>query len=281
MRKLMAIFAHPDDEGAISGTLAHYARHDTEVILVCATKGEVGQISDPALATRETLGEVRAAELQAACEILGIGELRFLGYRDSGMEGTPENQDPRALVQADPDEVTGQLVGLMRELQPDVVITFEPFGWYGHPDHQAVSRWVTAAFPLVADPSAYAEMGQAWQPQSLFHAVILMTKFQTIIKEAKEGGFIEEEGFGFELPLEKLLETEAQVTHVLDVRTQFDTKRRATSAHRTQFAEDHWFRKIPKEIMLKSSGYEHFIQVYPAPADELREKPQSDLFCNG
>ena len=107
---------------------------------------------------------MRAAELQAACEILGIGELRFLGYRDSGMEGTPENQDPRALVQADPDEVTGQLVGLMRELQPDVVITFEPFGWYGHPDHQAVSRWVTAAFPLVADPSAYAEMGQAWQP---------------------------------------------------------------------------------------------------------------------
>ncbi|MGB0385875.1 MAG: PIG-L family deacetylase [Ardenticatenaceae bacterium] len=279
----MAIFAHPDDEGAISGTLAHYARHDTEVTLVCATKGEVGEISDPALATRETLGEVRAAELEAACEVLGIGELRFLGYRDSGMEGTPENEDPRALVQADTDEITGQLVALMRDLQPDVVITFEPFGWYGHPDHQAVSRWATSAYTLVSDPSAYPEMGHAWQPQSLFHAVIRFSNFQSVIQEAKEGGFIEEEGFGIELPLEKLLEIEAQVTHVLDVRAQFDTKRRATTAHRTQFREDHIFLKIPKEIMIKSSGYEHFIQVYPAPSPvgELRETPQTDLFADG
>ena len=145
MQKLMAIFAHPDDEGAIASTLAYYANNNVEVTLVCTTKGEVGEISDPALATRETLGEVRAAELQAACDILGIRHLRFLGYRDSGMEGTPENEDPRALVQGDTDVVMGQLVGLIRELQPDIVITFEPFGWYGHPDHQITSRWVTDA----------------------------------------------------------------------------------------------------------------------------------------
>lgn len=278
MRKLMAIFAHPDDEGAMAGTLAHYANNGVEVTLVCATKGEVGEISDPALATPETLGEVRAAELQLACDRLGIRHLRFLGYRDSGMEGTPENEDPRALVQADTDEIIGQFVGLMRELQPDIVVTFEPFGWYGHPDHQAVSRWVTNAYPLVGDASAYPEMGSPWQPEGLFHAVIAFSKFQLVMREAVEAGIIEEGGFGQDDPQASQLEAEAQVTHILDVRDLFDTKRHAMVAHRTQFPEDHIFIKIPKEIMLKSSGHEHFIQVYPEPAAEWRQTPQSDLF---
>jgi len=279
MRKLMAIFAHPDDEGAIASTLAHYANNETEVTLVCATKGEVGEISDPALATRETLGAVRAAELQVACDILGIRNLRFLGYRDSGMEGTAENEDPRALVQADIEEITAQLVGLMRDLQPDIVITFEPFGWYGHPDHQVVSRWVTNAYPLVADASAYPEMGPPWQPQRLFHAVIPFSKFQAMLQDAVEAGVIEENGFGQDGPQPSQLEAEAQVTHTLDVRELFDTKRHAMAAHHTQFSEDHIFVKIPKEIMLKSSGHEHFIQVYPEPADELRQAHQIDLFA--
>ncbi len=279
MRKLMAIFAHPDDEGAIASTLAYYANNNVEVTLVCTTKGEVGEISDPTLATRETLGEVRAAELQAACDILGIRHLRFLGYRDSGMEGTPENEDPRALVQGDADVVMGQLVGLMRELQPDVVITFEPFGWYGHPDHQITSRWVTDAYSLVSDASAYPEMGSSWQPQRLFHAVIPFSKFRLMLQEAVAVGAIEEGGFGQDEPQLSQVEAEAQVTHTLDVCEWFDTKRRAMAAHRTQFPEDHMFIKIPRDIMIKSSGYEYFIQVYPEPTAELRQANQSDLFA--
>ena len=94
MQKLMAIFAHPDDEGAIGGTLARYANNGTEVTLVCGTRGEVGEISDPSLATPETLGEVRQKELEAACAVMGIHNLEFLNYRDSGMVDTPENEDP-------------------------------------------------------------------------------------------------------------------------------------------------------------------------------------------
>ena len=91
MQKIMAIFAHPDDEGAVAGTLAMYASQGMEVTLVCATRGEAGEISDPALATAETLGTVRQKELEAACEILGIQQLYFLDYCDSGMAGTAEN----------------------------------------------------------------------------------------------------------------------------------------------------------------------------------------------
>ena len=84
---VLTYFAHPDDEGAIAGTLTRYARNGTEVSLICATKGEAGEISDPSLATPENLDQVRTAELQAACDIIGIRQLEFLGYRDSGMAG--------------------------------------------------------------------------------------------------------------------------------------------------------------------------------------------------
>ena len=279
MRKLMAIFAHPDDEGAIGGTLAHYARNGIEVTLVCATKGEAGEISDSSLATPETLGEVRQKELRTACDILGIVYLEFLERRDSGMEGTPENKDPRALVQADPEAVREQLVGLMRRLKPDVVITFEPFGWYGHPDHQIVSRWATEAYDKVGDEGAYPNSGDTWQPQRLFHAVIPFTKFGKMIETAVAAGYIENAGIGDGLPEEQLLRTETAVTHVIDVHDLFDTKQEAMMAHRTQFGEDNMFRRIPKEMQLQASGVEHFIQVSPPPANGLSENRLTDLFA--
>jgi LmbE family N-acetylglucosaminyl deacetylase len=278
MRKLMAIFAHPDDEGATAGTLAHYARRNSEVILVCATNGEVGQISDPSLASPETLGLVRQKELEAACKIIGIRRLEFLGYRDSGMEGAPENSDPRALVQADSDKVTGQIVGLIRRLKPDIVITFEPFGWYGHPDHQVISRWATSAFALAGDAGAYPDSGPIWQPQSLFQAVLPISRFQTVIQEAVEAGFIEDGGMVENIPPERQLKTEAEVTHAIEVKDLFELKRSAMSAHQTQFSEDHIFRKIPMDLMLKASGSEYFIQAYPPPKRKLSKNHLKDLF---
>lgn len=269
MKKLLAIFAHPDDEGAIAGTLAHYAHQGTEVILLCATKGEAGEISDPALATPENLAAVRAAELQAACDIIGIRQLHFLGYRDSGMVDTAPNEDPRALVQADPEEVVGQIVTLMRQLQPDVVITFEPYGWYGHPDHQVISKWATAAYEQVGDAAAYPDMGPPWQPQRLFHAVLPVSKFQ-IMAEYSQADNPGDGGFE---PLAIQKEVEAQITHTLDVHDLLETKKAAMWAHRTQFGEDNWFRTLPEEITRQVWGDEYFIQVYPP----LTNKPGQPL----
>lgn len=279
MRKLMAIFAHPDDEGAIGGTLAHYTRHDVEVMLVCATRGEAGEISDPALATPKTLAEVRQKELEAACNILGIKHLEFLDRRDSGMEGTPENEDPRALVQADPDEVVGQLVSLMRQYKPDVVVTFEPFGWYGHPDHQVMSTWATAAYNKVRQATEHPDSGAAWQPQRLFHAVIPFTKFRGMVQAAVAAGYLDGEGFGNDLPEERQIQTETAVTHIIDIHDLFDTKQEAMMAHQTQFGEDNMFRKIPKELMLQASANEYFIQVSPVPPNGLSENHLTDLFA--
>ena len=276
MNRLLAIFAHPDDEGAIAGTLARYAAQNTEVTLICATKGEAGEISDPALATPETLAEVREAELRAAGDILGIGEIRFLGYRDSGMQDTPANEDPRALIQADPEAAIGRLVALMREMKPDVVITFEPYGWYGHPDHKAVSRLATAAYDQVSDGTAYPQAGMPWRPQRLYHAALPVSMFQVMTDYAKANGLMD--GNGFE-PQEAQKEAEEQITHVLDARDLLEIKQTAMWAHRTQFGEDSWFRKFPPEITRQAWGQEYFILVRPAPADNLRLHHATELFA--
>jgi LmbE family N-acetylglucosaminyl deacetylase len=278
MKKLMAIFAHPDDEGAVAGTLVHYAQNDTEIMLVCATKGEVGEISDPALATAENLGQVRQKELEEACRILGIQHLEFLDYRDSGMDGTAENTDPRALVQADTAEVTAKIAALIRRFQPEVVITFEPFGWYGHPDHIFVSKWVTAAFPLAGDTTAYPNAGSPWQPQRLFQSVMPFSKFRAMIEKAIEAGFIEESGFGDSIPVEQQLQTEARVTHILDMSANFETRMASMMAHRTQFGADNFFRKIPADVLRHVTGQEYYIQVFPTPSPSLTENPGADLF---
>ena len=276
MKKLLAIFAHPDDEGAISGTLAHYAGNNTEVMLICTTRGEAGEISDPTLATPETLAEVRTEELRAACDIIGIRELHFLGYRDSGMANTPANEDPRALVQAKPEEAIGRLVALIRRLKPDIVITFEPFGWYGHPDHQTTERFVTAAYEHSGEAAAYPEAGPPWQPQRLFYTAMPFSRFQAMVDYAKAHDI--DISMFEQLPQDLLQQTEAQITHIMDIRHLFETKQAAMQVHRTQFGEDNLFRKVPEEVSRQMMGYEHFIQVYPPPAAELRQNRAKDLF---
>src|SRR5436190_23132113 len=110
MASLLVVIAHPDDEAlGVDGTMARAIEEGHEVTVVCATRGEVGEISDPAIATPETLGEVREQEMRDAMAVLGVTDVRFLDYRDSGMAGTPENEDERSLLQAEPMEVAMDL----------------------------------------------------------------------------------------------------------------------------------------------------------------------------
>lgn len=280
MKKLMAIFAHPDDEGSIAGTLIRYAEAGVETILVCATRGEEGEISDPALSTQENLGQVRQGELEEACKILGVQHLEFLDYRDSGMKGTPANQDPRSLLQADPQEVIRKIVRLVRRYQPDIVITFEPFGWYGHPDHQAVSRLTTEAMQLVGDQAAFPADGKAWQPARFFYSAISYSEFREMFNTAVDHGLITGQSFDVTAAEEQqLMETERQITHSLDISASFDSKQTAMQAHKTQFSESHLFVALPKEIRIKALGHEYFIQVVPPPTAELTQNHLNDLFA--
>src|SRR5579859_1122105 len=111
-KRLLAVFAHPDDEGTVSGALLQYKAAGVETGLICATRGEVGEIADPALATPENLGQVREGEMRAAAAALNLDHLWFLDYRDSGMAGTADNKNPHAFVQANPAEAVGKLVAI-------------------------------------------------------------------------------------------------------------------------------------------------------------------------
>ncbi len=158
MRRLMAVFAHPDDESFINtGTIIRAIRDGVQVALVCATLGEEGKTAD--LCSREELPQVRAEELRAALQVLGIGRLRLLGLRD------------KQLQHYDRADGVGRVVQAVRELRPHVMYTFSADGWSGHPDHVTVHDWTRAAFRAAGDPAQYPEAGPPWQPQRLYAAI--------------------------------------------------------------------------------------------------------------
>ncbi|MFJ8883450.1 N-acetyl-1-D-myo-inositol-2-amino-2-deoxy-alpha-D-glucopyranoside deacetylase [Streptomyces sp. NPDC102402] len=162
-RRLLLVHAHPDDESINNGaTMARYAAEGAHVALVTCTLGEEGEVIPPALghlaADREGgLGDHRVGELAAAMRELGVTDHRFLGgpgrYRDSGMMGTEQNHRPGAFWDADLDDAAGHLVPVIRSLRPQVMITYDPDGGYGHPDHIQAHRVAMRAADLAADPA--------------------------------------------------------------------------------------------------------------------------------
>lgn len=144
---LLAIFAHPDDEAFTSGgTLAHYARLGVDVHLICLTRGEVGKINDPALGHVTDVGTLREGELQEACRHMGIHPPIFLDYHDSGRGDRLQHHNPKASINADLLEIEGKILDVIQKVQPQVLITFDPHGGYGHPDHLVIQRATLGAF---------------------------------------------------------------------------------------------------------------------------------------
>ena len=260
---LMAVFAHPDDESfGIGGTLARYgADPDVRVVLVCATLGEAGKIADPDLATPERLGEVREKELRCACRSLGVDELRLLGYRDSGMAGTPENLDARALANADLDEVVGKIVAQIRRERPDVVVTFDQTGGYGHPDHVAVHYHAKAAFSAAADPARFPEQIAAgllpYQAKKLYYTAIPHRFFVHAAEKMQELGIDVPERYLQRLEGPFGLPDGACTTDV-NVGDHWDAKQAAVECHATQLHADSIFSMLPIDVMRELQRWECF-----------------------
>src|SRR5882757_1289683 len=172
-RRLLLVHAHPDDESINNGaTMARYAAEGAQVTLVTCTLGEEGEVIPPGLAhlapDREGgLGPYRIGELAAAMKELGVTDHRFLGgpgrYRDSGMMGTEQNRRPGAFWSADVDEAAGHLVEVIREVRPQVLVTYDPDGGYGHPDHIQAHRVAMRAAELAAQPSFRTDLGEPWE----------------------------------------------------------------------------------------------------------------------
>ena len=168
-KTILSVLAHPDDESfGMGGTLALYAKKGYDVYLVCATRGEVGDVDPENMKGFSSIAELREGELRCAAGHLGLKGVFFLDYRDSGMPGSPDNLHPDAQVAHPVDEVAGKVVKYIRELKPDVVLTFDPIGGYRHPDHIHIHQATVLAFEKAADASFHPEAGVPFQPGKLY-----------------------------------------------------------------------------------------------------------------
>lgn len=277
-RRVLAIYGHPDDEGQVTGSLARFIANGESATLLCATRGEVGEISDPSLSTPETLWYTRELELRASMAQLGLADVRFLPYRDSGMAGTPENDDPRALHQQPAEAVVAQIVTIMRDVRPHIVFTWDPTGGYGHPDHVAVHRHTVAAYAASGDPAAFPEAGPAWTPQRLYWGGFTMKRFANVFLELQRRGLMPEgiEPERRERFEKAMAEPDAPVSVIVDVSQFVTQKRAAASMHRSQFGENSLFARIPDDLRAQFYGEERFFQAspeWPAGAEPAYDFP--------
>jgi len=239
--------------------------------------GEEGEIRQPGLATPETLGLTRKIELAASVETLGIHEHSVLGYRDSGMAGTPPNNHPDAYINVPDEIIVEQLVRHIREFRPQVILTFETGGLYGHPDHIAISRHTTRAFTLASDPSQFSQQLsnglQPHKPERLFYS-------------ARPVGFrmewalkLQEAGIEIELPTPDRASEGTPINDIhleMDVSEQLDTKIACIKCHQTQMAPDWPYEKVPRSLAASILGREHYIQAWPKV--DVSESISNDFF---
>jgi mycothiol conjugate amidase Mca len=286
---IMAVHAHPDDEVVFTGgTMAQYHDRGANVVLVTATNGEEGEIHDPDLDPEEArprLGEIRKVELAKAVEILGVDHLEMLGYRDSGMAGTEANANPVNFHNADPEAATDKLVALVRRYKPQILITYDENGSYGHPDHIKCNVITQSAFAKAGTADYKPELGEPFQPSKLYYTHWADENWKRAEEMLKERGIKSpwdreaeeqdpEHKSDEEAIAEQHVEAEAAkeeekppayvpppVTTRINVLDQFSKKRDAMLVHRTQFSPDGIFMGIPDDIAKVASGEEHYSLV--------------------
>ena len=249
--RLLAVLAHPDDESRIiGGTLATYSAKGVRVAVWLATRGEASTLlGDPPICTPEELVDIRAREMAAAAEALGLAEVRVRDYPDGGLDSVDEAR------------IVGDIVRATRELRPQVVITFGPEGRTLHPDHIAIHRFATRAFHLAGDPMAYPDhLGTAlapWTPRKLYYTTVAAS-------------LARETGWRFPATPDEA------ITVSLDVAPQLTAKQRATiEAHRTQYA-DPPFSNLDEDARWRALSREDFVLA----ASRLHAQParETDLF---
>lgn len=253
-RTLLVALAHPDDETfGVGGVMARAVDEGHRVVIVCATRGEAGEIADPSLATPETLGDVRERELRDAARALGVADVRFLGFRDSGMAGTPENEHADALLNAPPDRVVARLVGVIRDVRPDVLVTFEPGGIYGHPDHVTISERATAAVEAAADPARWPEAGGPHRVPRLYYVALPKSVLREFRSAAEAAGV--QWALADAMQIDQAVD-DADIDAALDVTPWMERKKAAVAAHATQLGT---MQKMPEGFTERMFAREWFV----------------------
>lgn len=269
-RRLLLVHAHPDDETIGTGaTMAKYSAEGALVTLVTCTLGEEGEIVLPelghhAVEHKDTLGQHRIEELATAMEALQVPDHRFLGgagrWRDSGMMGVPANDRPDSFWQADLDEAVTELVRVVREVRPQVVITYDENGGYGHPDHIQAHRVTVAAFDKAVQADYAPDAGEPWQAAKLYYATIPKSYLQAAIDAMRDSdnnmfdGVESADDLPFAVPDEL-------VTTQIDGTDHIDAKLAAMRAHASQISVDGPFFALSNKLGLQAWAYEHFMLV--------------------
>ncbi|HWV22719.1 MAG TPA: PIG-L family deacetylase [Thermomicrobiales bacterium] len=267
---LLWVLAHPDDESfGNAGTmlLAHDAGMTTG--LVCATRGEAGEIRDPAIATRTSLAAVREQELRRAMRLAHVDTLRMLGFSDSGMAGTLQNENPRSLVQIPIDEVVSHVVGYIRELRPRAVIGFGPDGIYGHPDHIRIGEVLDQAV-IEAAQDGQPGLGTPWRVDAHYHVTMPRERIllSTRNPESPFYGMSEEVLAQYGTPID-------QITHWVDVRSKAAPKHEILMQHLTQISRDNPMVDPSSEVAKSMLSTEMYTRV-PLPWDREAKEQEPD-----
>jgi LmbE family N-acetylglucosaminyl deacetylase len=278
-KRLLAVMAHPDDETfGVGGTLALYARRGVAVHLICATRGEVGE-APPDLKGFASVAEMREAELRCAAGVLGLASVDFLGYRDSGMAGTPDNTHPQALAAAPLEKVAREIAQRIRTLRPQVVVTFDPIGGYGHPDHIASHRATVEGFRLSAD-SGYAIDGLApFQPARLYFHTFPRGFLQFAVRFLRLIGQDPSHfGKNRDIDLMEIAKVNYPIHARINIRPVQKIKEQASACHSSQGGGP--AGGVIGAIMRLFGGSEGFIRAYPLPPPHRMERelfPAVDL----
>ena len=257
-RTLVCFHAHPDDEAiATGGTMAKAVAAGHRVVLVVATQGEHGEVAEGFLEPGETLGQRRVVETHRAAEILGVARVEFLGYVDSGMMGTPENDLSDSFWRADVEEAAAKLAAILGEEEADVLTAYDEDGVYGHPDHIQVHRVGVAAGRLAGTPKVYLN-------------TVNRDFMQREMARAREEGRELPGDIPEELPIGV---SEDRITTTVDVREFLPVKRRAMAAHASQISETSFFLAMPEDMFTVGFGQEWYILDGALPGTR-----ESDLF---
>lgn len=263
----MLVHAHPDDEVIGSGiTMAKYAAEGAQVTLVTCTLGDEGEILLPHLAhlaadKDDKLAEHRLIELRDAMDAVGVKDWRILGgpgaFRDSGMMGTEPNNRPDSFWQADLLEATTHLVKIIREVKPQVLVTYDDFGGYGHPDHIKAHRVAMYAVSLAQAPTFKPELGQSWRVEKVYWTAFPKSIMMAAAEMMKAAG--DESEFAAQDPDDmNFVCPDEWVTTVIDAPEYLENKFNAMKAHATQINTEEGFFALSNNLGSQVMGAEYF-----------------------
>ena len=266
---LMAVHAHPDDEAlGTGGVLVRYAREGIRTVLVTCTNGEFGDMPggikpDQPGHDPEEVVRIRRGELDAAAKTLGVTHIERLGYRDSGMMGWPQNDDDRSFWHTPVDEAAGKLVEIFERYRPDVVVTYDDRGFYGHPDHIQTHRVTMRA------------VERTDIPRKVYETAVGFGDIRRMYERMQELGVSidEETQRDFDPEHPSIGVPDEQITTRVDVSDYLGAKRDAIKAHASQ-TENAWFVAIPEDMLRKFFSEEAFVRRIdrtgaPTPEDDL------------